>query len=111
MGPHDAAQASQLTKIHPTISTPLPLHSNSPLPRATSLPCQVTRVWVQGAPLRLKRYRLHSAVPEAVPELMQAGQRRTEVAAGATPKHLGGRGCAWPHDRVEVLWAGLFRPE
>lgn len=42
------------------------------LARTTSLRCQIARKRAQRAPLWLKRDRLHAAVPEAVPEFMQA---------------------------------------
>ena len=42
---------------------------------------------------------------------MQARQRRADVAPGPGPEELGGRRGARPDDVVEVLGAGLLRPE
>jgi hypothetical protein len=83
----------------------------STLLRGPPLGRQVTRERAQRAPLRLKRYRLHATVPQAIPELMQAWQRSTDITTGTGPEHLSGRGCAWPHDRVEVLRPRLLCPE
>ena len=76
-----------------------------------TLSCQVTREEAQRVPLRLKRYRPHAAVLQAIHELIQAWQCSADVATSAAPEHLGGGGCAWPRDRVEVLRARFLGPE
>jgi hypothetical protein len=82
-----------------------------PLARVSPLRRQVTRERTQRAPLRLQRYCLHTAVPHAVPELMQTRQRGTNITTWACPEHLSGRSGAGPHDRVKVLRARLLCPE
>ena len=72
---------------------------------------QVTCERAQRTPLGLEGDGLHAAIPEAITELMQTRQRGADISAGATPEYLRRRGCAWPHDRVEVLRTGLLRPE
>jgi hypothetical protein len=71
----------------------------------------IARKRAQRTPLGLQRNGAHAPPPEPISELVQPRQRRANVAAGAGPEYLGGRRGARPHDRVEVLWAGLFGPE
>ena len=65
----------------------------------------------QRTPLRLERDRLHAARAEAVRHVVQARQRRADVAPGPGPEELGRRRSARPDDVVKVLGAGLLRPE
>jgi hypothetical protein len=103
--PSSQLKKKKLTNLDSATPAFQPTRWASPLRR------QVTRERAQRTPLGLQRYGMHAALPETVPELVQARQRSAEVTASAAPEHLSGRGGARPHYRIKVLRAGLLSPE
>ena len=72
---------------------------------------QVALARAQRTPHRLQLDRLHAPLSQPERDVVQARERLGEVAARPGPEDLGGRGGARPYDRVEVLGAGLLRPQ
>ena len=65
----------------------------------------------QRAPHRLQLDRLHAPPPHPERDVVQARERLRDVPCRPRPEDLCGRRGARPHGRVEVLGAGLHRPE